>query len=115
MTAGRLITVTVRERGSFDQQGEFTPGKVTFQGELWCERRDLDQEQVFEQGGTTTLVNREWLLYWDDRIYDAAIDRLPRVTIADDGITFTVTSIVEDDTRPPRFKMIVSGTHDRDT
>lgn len=111
MPLGRLVQVEIFARGTRNEHGEYIPGAVTFKGNVWTERRDLDLEAIIDEGGTTSAFRRTWRIRWDQDLYDAALDFLARVVVTDNGLPFMTQSVIEDESSQRRRYLLITGTH----
>ena len=100
MPLDRIIRLTVETAGGRNEFGEFVPGVVTFQGNVWATRRDRTLEDVEQEGGTLNLARRDYRVRWMASLAAAVPDQ---VTVAEGNLTFNVENIVEVEDARRRF------------
>ena len=71
--------------------GEYVAGSTTAIA-VWASKRDKSQEDIEQEGGTSTSTRRDWRIRWDRRI---ALTPVAMLDVVDEGLTFNVLNMVE--------------------
>ena len=91
MPPDRIVTVRIRDEGTWNIYGEFEPGAVN-EYRVWATRMDQSLVDDISGGGLRVIADKAFRLRWRA---DVAMTTPDRVEIVEDGQVYNVENIVE--------------------
>ena len=105
MPFDRVATLTIRAEGARNDEGEYVPGDIVVEEDVWCQVRDGGFFEQVDIGGTDIIQRSNFSLRWRDDVLTLGPEL---IEIDLEGRTYTIQSVDDYDARKRLVNLVGS-------